>query len=245
MPFLRPLGMLLAVLILGGCANAAPHNADALWQLISQKCVPGMAQKGEPAPCQSVDVKAGFVTLKDRRGVLQYLVMPTTKITGMESPLLLKASTPHFFALAWQQRQLASQNYGHKVPDRDLSLAINSAYGRSQNQLHVHISCLRPALRQQLDALAPGLGRQWQSQSLMGHPYLLRTLSPNELGQQSVFMHLAEEVPGAKGEMGRYGMAMATLPDGQLLLMATRAGSGGSQGSAEEIQDHDCAIVKG
>jgi CDP-diacylglycerol pyrophosphatase len=44
------------------------------------------------------------VLLKDRNGPLQYLLMPTYRINGIESPLLLKSGTPNFFWQAWQSR---------------------------------------------------------------------------------------------------------------------------------------------
>ncbi len=37
-------------------------------------------------------------------------------------------------------------------PDAEIALAINSEAGRSQNLLHIHISCVLPALRVALDA---------------------------------------------------------------------------------------------
>ncbi len=39
---------------------------------------------------------------KDRNGPLQYLLMPTYRINGTESPLLLDPLTPNFFWQAWQ-----------------------------------------------------------------------------------------------------------------------------------------------
>ncbi|WP_115719408.1 CDP-diacylglycerol diphosphatase [Gallaecimonas mangrovi] len=229
----------IPVLLVTGCASKPHHNPDALWQLISQRCVPGYLQKQDPAPCQSVDLKQGYVTLKDRRGPLQYLLMPTDKITGMESPALLNSNTPHFFNLAWHQRQLLTQKRGQKVADADIGLAINSQHGRTQNQLHVHISCLRVDVRQQLNALSAGLSQQWRSETLVGHHYLMRTLSGQQLATESVFRRFAKEVPKAGGHLGDFGMALATLPSGELVLMASQDAGG----SAEEIQDHSCAIL--
>ncbi|WKE64615.1 CDP-diacylglycerol diphosphatase [Gallaecimonas kandeliae] len=239
---LRPryLAVALAALF-AGCAQT--HNPDALWQLISQQCVPDQQHHQQPAPCQQVDLARGYVTIKDRHGDLQYLLLPTNKITGMESPKLLEPTSPRFFALAWQHRGLMAAKRGKAVPEEAISLAINSERGRTQNQLHVHISCLLPEVRTALDRQAPSLGQTWRQTRLAGHHYLLRTLSTEELAEESVFIRLAKEVPGARESMGDYGMAMAALPSGQLVLMATKAGLF-SNASAEELQDHDCAILK-
>lgn len=163
----------------------------------------------------------------------------------MESPILLDPATPNLFAAAWQQRELLSRQHGAPVDDRAVSLAINAQYGRTQNQLHIHISCLRPDVRRQLDALTPTLSEQWQPATLLQHRYLIRTLSTAQLAQQSVFIRLALEVPHARSEMGKYGLALAQLPDGRLALLALeRNWLKLNRGSAEELQDHRCEIVQ-
>lgn len=245
----RPLQLLIVVLLLliAGLLASAFHvqkNANGLWQIISEKCLSDMARNANPAPCQQVNLEQGYVTLKDLNGPLQYLLMPIEKITGMESPIILDPATPNFFADAWQQRNLLSERYGAPIADRVLSLAINAQYGRTQNQLHIHISCLRPDVRQQLDKLTPGLNAQWQSVLLQKHHYRLRTLTLAELIQQSAFIRLANEVPDARGEMGKYGMALAQLPDGRLaLLTLERNWLKLNRGSAEELQDHQCKML--
>lgn len=225
-------------------APSSSHNPDALWQLISQRCVVGMEQDGNPAPCTKVDEAKGYVTLKDRNGPLQYLVMPVTKITGTESPALLKANAPKFFAMSWDERHLLAEKYGRPINDSALSLAINSAYGRTQNQMHIHISCLRPDIRTALDDLAPKLTNQWQAFSFDNSDYQIRTLSDAELHAESSFKRIARELQIDPEDMGKYGLALATLADGRLVLLALRASWFGlEKASPELLQDHSCAIL--
>lgn len=243
---LKLLTVLLLLLIVGLIVSAFhfQKNSNALWQIISQKCVPNMAKSGNPAPCQQVNTAQGYVTLKDLNGPLQFLLMPIEKITGMESPIILEPTTPNLFAAAWQQRSLLAKKRGAAIDDSALSLAINAQYGRSQNQLHIHISCLRPDIRQQLDSMTARLNEQWQSATLRKHHYLIRTLSTAELAQQSAFIRLAEEVPNARSEMGKYGLALVALSDGRLALLALeRNWLKLNSGSAEELQDHQCQIL--
>ena len=243
---LKLLTVLLLLLIVGLIVSAFhfQKNSNALWQIISQKCVPNMAKSGNPAPCQQVNTAQGYVTLKDLNGPLQFLLMPIEKITGMESPIILEPTTPNLFAAAWQQRSLLAKKRGAAIDDSALSLAINAQYGRSQNQLHIHISCLRPDIRQQLDNMTARLNEQWQSATLRKHHYLIRTLSTAELAQQSAFIRLAEEVPNARSEMGKYGLALVALSDGRLALLALeRNWLKLNSGSAEELQDHQCQIL--
>jgi len=237
----------LLVLVIVGMLAAALHfkkNSDALWQIVSEKCLPHQQSGGEPAPCQRVDQRHRYVMLKDRHGPLQYLLIPLDRITGIESPRLLQSATPNYFALAWNERTLLAQRHGSPIDDRVLSLAINSQYGRTQNQLHIHISCLRPDVRQQLDQLTPQLSGRWQSIMLRKHRYWLRALTPDELTRQSAFIRLADERPEARTEMGKYGLALAELSDGRLVLMALeRNWLLLNSGSAEEVQDHACQLI--
>ena len=248
-PGRRAIGLIafLLILMITGMLVAALHfkkNADALWQIVSEQCLPHQQSRGEPAPCQRVDLQHRYATLKDIHGPLQYLLIPLDKISGMESPQLLNATTPNYFAFAWHERQLLAQRRGSPIDDRALSLAINAQYGRTQNQLHIHISCLRPDVRQQLNQLTPQLTARWQAATLRHHRYWLRALTPAELAQQSAFIRLADEVPQARTEMGKYGLALASLPDGRLVLMAIeRNWLLLNRGSAEEVQDHDCQLI--
>ena len=85
--------------------------------------------------------------------------------------------------------------------------------------------------------------RSGRRQRCCGIP-LIRTLSTAELAQQSVFIRLAEEVPHARGEMGKYGLALARLPDGRALLALERNWLKLNRGSAEELQDHQCRLLE-
>lgn len=220
-------------------------HSDVLWKFVSQQCVPDMEKNHRPAPCEKVDLAAGYVLFKDRVGPLQYLLMPVAKISGIESPRLLDSHTANFFSLAWHERHLLSEKNQSPVKDSDLAMTINSVRGRTQNQLHIHMSCLRPDIARQMAALMPDLSPRWQQYTLRSHPYLIRTLTPEELDQQSVFLRVAQELPGAAEHMGDYGLALTELPDGQLVLLALRTQLlTGNTGSAEELQDHRCEILK-
>src|SRR6185437_7908397 len=121
------------------------------WQIVHDKCVPDMQENYEPKPCSFVNldsgVDRGYAVLKDIVGDTQYLLIPTIKISGIESPELLVPGWPNYFAFAWQMRAYTERALGHSL-DRDaVALAVNSIYGRSQNQLHIHIDCINPEVR--------------------------------------------------------------------------------------------------
>ena len=70
------------------------------------------------------------------------------------------------------------------------------------------------------------------------------TVTEAELAQRSPFLMLAEEVPEAREHMGRFALAMAQQSDGSRVLLATERNLLTlNRASAEEIQDHRCAIL--
>ncbi len=222
-------------------------NPDVLWHIVSQKCVPDQQHNGQAEPCREVNLAAGYVVLKDLVGPLQYLLIPVEKLTGIESPRLLEDNTANFFYDAWQARHYLAEKRGAPIPDSALSLAVNSVSGRTQNQLHIHISCLRPEIRKQLDEAMGTIGAHWRALpvALQGHTYLAKRVGAAELAAQSPFLMLAREVPAAAGRMGDYGLAMVQLADGTYALLAVERNLlRMNMASAEEIQDHSCAILR-
>ncbi|MEQ0186914.1 CDP-diacylglycerol diphosphatase [Klebsiella sp. CN_Kp098] len=244
--FLWALLVVVLAALAGGYYWLHSGNPNALRHIVLQQCVPNQQQYQNPSPCAEVNLKGGYVLFKDRNGLLQYLLMPTYRINGTESPLLLDPLTPNFFWQAWQGREIMSQRRGAPIDDNAVSLAINSRSGRTQNHFHIHISCLRPDVRAQLDNDAATISSRWLPLpgGLQGHEYLARRVTEAELAQRSPFLMLAEEVPEAREHMGRYALAMARQSDGSLVLLATERNLLTlNRASAEEIQDHSCAIL--
>ncbi len=242
--FLLTLGIPVVLLCWLYLANR--DNRDALWNIVSQQCMVHYDAGQGPAPCIQVDEEKGVVVFKDRNGPLQYLLMPTMKVTGIESPLLLDASTPNYFEQAWQARHFMSDKQGSLVPDSDISLTVNSPYGRTQDHLHIHISCLLPEVKTQLLHHSDLFSANWQSLpgGLLGHDYSVKRITATELHQEGAFRILANGIPGAKQKMDRYGLAMVALANGDFLLMATeRRLLKFNHASAEEIQDHQCRVL--
>lgn len=77
--------------------SLSAKDPNVLRKIVFEKCLPNYEKNQNPSPCIEVKPDAGYVVLKDINGPLQYLLMPTTHISGIESPLLLNPSTPNFF----------------------------------------------------------------------------------------------------------------------------------------------------
>jgi CDP-diacylglycerol pyrophosphatase len=165
----------VAIVLLGTAGSGRAADSDALWKIVHDKCVPDQEQNGSPAPCALVDLwegdAKGYVVLKDLVGATQYLLIPTARVSGIESALLLAPEAPNYFADAWRERSYTERAAQHPLPRQAISLAINSAFGRSQNQLHIHIDCIRADVRAVLQRQLAVIGDSWTplSEPLAGH----------------------------------------------------------------------------
>lgn len=157
----RKYGGALAAVVAACCWLTGPVTAqadpDALWAIVNGQCVPDLYEHHDPAPCAQVDLSRGedrgWAVYKDITGDRQYLLIPTAHIPGIESPALLSAGATNYFGVAWQARAFVEQQAGGALPRDWMSLAINSSVSRSQNQLHIHIDCLRADVRDALDCM--------------------------------------------------------------------------------------------
>lgn len=221
-------------------------NPDVLWQIVSQQCMPNQQQNNDPDPCLKVDLTEGYVLFKDGKGPYHDLVMPTDKVSGIESPVLQTGSVPSYFQQAWDNRGHISSEAGKPLKDPLLSLAINSKYGRSQNQLHIHIACLREDVYKILDEQADNIAQRWQplAEKLLGHQYLARKLAGSDLTKEEPFHLLQQYVAEQNDSMANYGLALAVSGKGEMLLLANRLKlTDLNLGSAGEIQDYQCAVA--
>jgi hypothetical protein len=131
------------------------------------------------------------------------LVIPTTRVTGIECGNLVGANVPEFFKDAYDAKSWLPLG---TVP----AMVVNSMYHRSLNQLHIHLSRLKkPILDQlasQVGSLAPNQG-EWLDPShvitLDGRSY--RGWKASDLNH-NFFARLNEDVVQ---KIGRAGLSMA------------------------------------
>lgn len=246
----RPLGAAVLALVAAAVPAARAADPDILWRIVHEQCVPNQQQHANPAPCALVDPAGGYVILKDIRGKTQYLAIPTARVTGIEDPLLLRANTPNYFAAAWRQRGYTEKAAGGTLPRDALSLAVNSPFGRSQNQLHIHIDCLREDVRAALHRQLARIGERWAplAEPLARHRYWARRVVGDELGDADPFKLLAAGKPGAAAAMNRLtlvvvGALFAGNRPGFVLLDTQLDLARGNHASGEELQDHACALA--
>lgn len=250
----RRLNWLLLALTLivsagGVTVPLADADPNALWTIVHDQCVPDEETSGQPAPCSMVDVDAGeqrgYALLKDLVGATQFLLIPTDRISGIESPTLLEPDATDYFAAAWRARSFVDARAGIDIPRDWMSLAINSALARTQNQLHIHVDCVRADVRATLSRHLADIGSDWAPfpEPLRGRPYLAMAIEGENLDSTNPIQLVAERVNGARDDMGLETLvAVGTyLRNGQpgFILLADRADPAtGDLGAGEELQDH-------
>lgn len=240
-----------AIFALAVALPACAADPDALWNIVGGQCVPSQQAKQDPSPCVSVDLAGGYAVLKDQSGATQVLVIPTTRVTGIESPALLDAAAPNYWADAWNARHDVEQYAHREIPREDLALAVNSVYGRSQDQLHIHVDCIRPEVRDALDTVMDRIGPKWSrlDVSLAGHRYQAMRIAGEDLGETNPFKLLAEGDPTARANMGLETLVLAgaVFADGSpgFVLLSDRADpSTHDPASGESLMDHGCQVLR-
>jgi CDP-diacylglycerol pyrophosphatase len=241
-----------ALVTVGGLAPSAANaaNPNKLWEIVHGECVPNQLRTGKPRPCAVVDLGRGYAALKDIVGEAQYLLIPTSRISGIESPKILAADAPNYFSLAWRWRTLFELRLPRAVPRDGISLAINSPEGRTQNQLHIHIDCVRPDVSEILRRQQVDFGPGWRplAARLVGHRYQGMRVLGDHL-EADPFRLLASRMPRARARMGDYTMVVvgaefARHRRGFVILARRAKGANESGASGEELQDHTCAIAR-
>lgn len=265
--------LLLAAALLAPLPAGAA-NPSALWDIVSGQCVPHEEAWRDPSPCAEVElaggVARGFAVLKDLVGPAQFLLLPTARISGIEDPRILLPDAVNYWDDAWRSRYFTEGRLGAPQARDVIILAVNSAHGRTQNQLHIHIDCIRQDVR---DALARHLRQVlavWTPfpVPLAGHPYRAIRIGSGGLDGVDPFRVLADSDPAAAAAMGEHTLALVgeDFPDGTpgdtapadgtrtegrraegmrgfVLLDGKVDPAAGDPGSAEELQDHGCRVA--
>lgn len=237
----------LAVLV-GGVAPVVGVAADsgALWRVVHGLCVRHMQFDGHPEPCSKVDLSRGYAVLKDLGEPTQLLLVPTARLSGIEDPKLLAPDSPNYWEMSWENRRLLEARARRPLRREEIGLVVNSVYGRSQNQLHIHIDCVRAEVARILATRRDQIGPTWRplDVELVGRPYAARWIPEAALGDSDPFRLLAER-PDRAADMGRQtlvliGAASSTGEPGFVLLNDQANSETADHGHGEDLLDHAC-----
>lgn len=230
-------------------------DPDALWKIVNGQCVPEQQRQAERRHCAEVDISKGvdrgFAVLKDNAPTkpYNYLLIPTKRITGIEDATLLAPGAENYFEHAW-----AARSYPGAILKRDLdwnmvALAVNSAKDRSQNQLHIHVSCVRAGIRSALKDNEAKLSEGWVplKPTASDPSYLVFRLKRDNLSGFNPFQAVADGIPEARAAMGFQTIVVvgAVFRDGSRgFYILSRRREDGAPAHGEDLIDPTCQLVK-
>jgi CDP-diacylglycerol pyrophosphatase len=134
-----------------------------------------------------------------------------------------------------------------ELPRDAIGMAINAANSRTQDQLHIHIDCIRPEVGNALLARIEEITSRWGvlPVDLAGHVYRARWIDVAE-PEPDPFILLADDARALRAPMRDETLAVigARRRDGNegFVLLTYQAIAGG-RAHAEDLLDHTCALA--
>ena len=242
MRWAMPLLVLLAALP-ASARSAGDASRDVLWAAL-KTCVLAKTVANRTFPCLDVDLgdadRAGTAVLRAPGEATHVVVMPTQTVAGLEAPVLRGARGAVYWRAALAARHFVSDPLKGRVLVAEVGLAVNSARGRSQDQLHIHLDCLKPRVLASLKAHAHVIRSNWAPfpVPLAGDRYLAMRVPAAEAERYNPFAALAR-LPGRRDLRETSFAAVATPagdPEPGFYVLAYRA----PRASAEDLMDHAC-----
>jgi CDP-diacylglycerol pyrophosphatase len=203
--------------------------------------VPDQLSRRDPAPCVQVDIREGELrgsaVMKDSEGADQFLLIPTARITGIEDPAVRAPGAPNYFEYAWRARAYTEAEAGGVLPRDWISLAVNSVAFRTQDQLHIHIDCLRADVHQALADSAGLIGPSWAPLPvpLAGDSY--QAIAIGSLDSVNPFALAGDAADAAASTVVVVGAGTDEHP-GFVVLRRTAAPGSDDPAAGENLQDH-------
>ena len=206
----------LGSLVVGlGTLDAAPRevrreNQDpgCLWKIVLE-CV-----GHSPGQCMYVDTTNQYAVLEEKQGA-HYLVLPTMRVRGIDDPRVLQADFPNYFFHAFEEAERHLN-----APREQVGLVIDSVAGRDQDQMHLHVACVRSEVSAALAQSAGEIEATWAAApflTLRGHEYNAMWIGKDTLARVSPFLRIAE-LPRAAHPMGSRTFAVIGAKDGFYVL---------------------------
>jgi CDP-diacylglycerol pyrophosphatase len=189
--------------------------------------------------CREYDAVNRYVIIHDNAPTKTqaYLLVPTEKITGIDDKVIFKAPYVNLWANAWDQSE-RYPGWG----DRRIGLAINSAHSRTQDQLHVHISCIDARVARILDEREKDSdGKAYEVQLPPANNTYTVTVRNDLTDKESPFWIAQEIEPGET--MGDKSVAVVKSKEAGRYFVLTTSYKGGKGGSAEELLDERCSAA--
>ncbi len=239
----RPFRVNSIVLLL--LAQMHPTNAQrfeprgALWSVV-RTCQLAKTTLGIAAPC--IDIRSSYdgysvAILRVPLSGAHLLVVPLTRIPGIEAPELRGPAGGAYLSAAWMARR--DLHNGADVNDWDsFGMAINSAKNRSQDQLHIHVDCLTTQARASFKKLISTDDR-WK---LLSNGLWARVVHTEDLRVPNPFAMMSDVLPPSRdglaaANLGVAGVRFLNGTRGFVLLTSNTM-------SLERILDVNCGVLR-
>lgn len=220
-------------------SNQAPQTTGQKTSVLLRLAVQCSKDISAVSDCRSftTNEKQEYIILKDNapHKPQAYLLIPVDPIAGVEDE---KIFSPPFVDL-WSSAWLWSEKYPGRT-SAVTGLAMNSALARTQNQLHIHISCVLPDVTRALwkkrissdpnNATSVKLGPNHTTYRVVAVP----TLD----GANSPFTIARTIAQSTKTEMREQGIAVVRGKKNNGFYVLDTAEN---RGGAEELLDQTCA----
>lgn len=210
------------------------------------QCVPNARDNGKPAPCTTVNLEKRYAVLKDISGRAQYLLIPTDRVSGIESPDILYAGSPEYWVGAWNAGRHVDAKLGMQLAANQLGLEINSSTQRSQNQLHIHVDCMRTDITDALARHRADPIGEWNWITLDGTSYRVTRVTSLQ-DRSNPFRVVSRDLGSGQTMAAQTILVTGAGPDaaqyGWLIVNSGRDVDGGT-GTAEGLLDHKCGVAR-
>jgi CDP-diacylglycerol pyrophosphatase len=228
-------------------ANLDPSR-DVLW-LALQGCLLTKKTTGRSFPCLAVDLgdknRPGTAVLRAPGQPTHTVVMPTAAVVGLEAPPLQQAPGNAYWKAALAARSYVVSTLKGGLSVEQVGIAVNAENGRTQDQLHIHLDCIKPNVRAALQRHSHRLREAW-----IGFPvrlersyFMARRIDAAEVNSFNPFAALMQ-LPGREPDLRMTSFAI--IPDAHtdrsknFIMLAYRA----PKAHAEMLLDHSCAAIQ-
>lgn len=244
------MGLLIAMAA-GRAHSGSDGRRNSLWDVVHDICLPAYEAIGVAFPCLEINLAngldRGFAVVRKPLIATHIVVVPTIPISGIESPLLLRDGAPNYWEAAWEARRFIEEGVGHPLPRDKIAMVINSAAGRSQDQLHIHVACLAPAVADFLHRHQMDIHETWSflGAPLLGYRFAAMKIVSDDLTNIDPFKLLAHGLPSAQNSMASHMLTVigAVFGDGKMgFYLLTNDSRGSRKGgiSGEALLDDHC-----
>ena len=245
----------LVILVVSATAGADTAGRGLLWRVV-QACMANHYVTGAAFPCLQVETAKGasdgYVVLRAPLEDTHVILTPTVRTIGLEADRLRAADAPNYFQDAWDARHFVTDGLVRQPARDDLAMAVNSRLGRSQDQLHIHVDCIRPVVKQSLRRHVASLRTQgWTQINVSPHAprYWALAVNQGDLAGVNVFGLVADGLKISPDRMDDMTIVVAGIDAGRdgpgfVVLARQRASHGIDQAHGEALLNHSCAAFR-